>query len=406
MLRKPFAILLLLTVAGFSPVGLLFAQEDQPNVEEVRYGQTLVDTITDNAFFDWWRINAAAGDEMLVEMQAADGLVPLIGLLSPDQDLVARSDLDEVAQPDGFATLRYRFEQEGLYTIVATRDGLDAGISTGTYRLSITRLGDPARFEQYAEVEFRCGAQLITTALAFTLNQPPNLSAPEGQPVEFYRVTVFGFEGFRPIIRAQSAIQAEPLDCTSDARALPGSQVILPGMAPVTVTEADEEHLAQLTLLNSSRQDFYGSLRITIGSLEGAAGLYLVVVEGLRLANRGDEGELRLNLGPLARETTLSLYMVGMQRLDPALQALNPEGDVIVECDDAGSRGCPDVPAFTGAGAILYPDDPVTLIGDRFDAGLILQPGSADELYLRLMSRERRTSGDFVLFFIGELPPR
>lgn len=406
MPRKSFAILLLLTIAGFYPTGLLFAQEDQPNVAEVRYGQTLVDTITDSAFFDWWRINAAAGDEMLVEMQAADGLVPLIGLLSPDQDLVARSDVDEIAQPDGLALLRFRFEQEGLYTIVATRDGLDAGISTGTYRLSITRLGDPERFEQYAEVEFRCGAQLITSALAFTLNQPPNLSAPEGQPVEFYRVTVFGFEGFRPIIRAQSAIQAEPLDCTSDARALPGSQFILPGADPVTVDATDADSMAQLTLLNSSRQDFYGSLRITIGSLEGAAGRYLVVVEGLRLANRGDEGELRLNLGPLARETTLTLYMVGLQRLDPFLQALNLAGDVIAECDDAGSRACPDVPAFIDAGAILYPDDPVTLLGDRFDAGLILQPGSPEEIYLRLMSRERRTSGDFALFFIGELPPR
>jgi hypothetical protein len=88
-------------------------------------------------------------------------------------------------------------------------------------------------------------------------------------------------------------------------------------------------------------------------------------------------------------------------RLDPFVRLDTPEG---IECDDAGRRGCDEVPSITGAGVAI--NDGVTITGDRFDAGLRLAPGHPDPLTLELSSRKSGTYGEYALLVIGELPPR
>ena len=70
-------ILFFLLLAGLPTL----AQTDEPLVAGINYGMSVQETITDRAFFDWWQLDAAIGDEIVVSMEAADGLQPLLGLL-------------------------------------------------------------------------------------------------------------------------------------------------------------------------------------------------------------------------------------------------------------------------------------------------------------------------------------
>jgi hypothetical protein len=90
-------------------------------------------------------------------------------------------------------------------------------------------------------------------------------------------------------------------------------------------------------------------------------------------------------------------------RLDPYLQLL-PE-DPLIACDDAGRRGCEDVPSFEGAGATISANNGSVVRGSRFDAGLRLAPGSIDWLDLRFASLRDNTGGGYSVVVIGELPP-
>src|SRR3954470_19760641 len=101
MLRKFIFCLIFLT--SFLPV----LAQDNPEgvtVTDITYDMVQQDTLTAKAFYDWWHIEAAAGDIMVVEMGGEDGLAPLIGILDTSGNLAGRSPDGE---PDKSVTMEY-----------------------------------------------------------------------------------------------------------------------------------------------------------------------------------------------------------------------------------------------------------------------------------------------------------
>jgi len=388
--------------------------EDRAGIFDISLGARVTETITDRAFFDWWRVNVAAGDILVVEMTGQDGLAPLIGLLDPGGDLVVSSDEFRVMDVNETAVLEYTVLQAGQYTVVATRNGLDEGDTTGSYALNVFRGNQDEAVDTniYVQVQFRCRDVTATTAAILSFEEQVFIpdDTPPGQVTEAYRFTVFGLDGFQPLLRIEAPLTVPDnyLDCSDDAQALAGSTYTLPDGSIGMVTEETLDSAAQLSIVNSGPSEPFGPLDITIGSKDGTPGRYMAVIQGLSI-NFADQMDLMtLRQGPLAVGTDLQVYMIGdtLSRLDPFMEQWRDlqTGEVLSSCDDANRRGCEGVLSFVDAGMMIYPDEPVQVMGDRFDAGLRLRPLSTDPIFLNLMSRDNITHGDYALVIIGELP--
>ena len=422
---KIVLLLLILSLAG-----LTAAQDEDPTPAPpldvpIQFDQIVTESITDFAIFDWWRINLSEGDEILVEMQAADGLSPLIGILDATQELVARSDDERPSEQNGLAIVQYRAETTGSHTIIATRDGNAQGITTGTYTLRVQRVDIiPDRENDRIEVEFRCDDMIVTTAAVIEFTEEPR-APDENGIVELYRLTVFGYGDFMPVIRVERLDTDERLDCSDDAQLVPGSSMTFPGEEALMITEDNVHNAARLTLRNIDTASSFGNLRFTIGSRDGEAGRYVAVLEGLALPQRNAADVVQVSTGPLGRDESTFVYMVGADdsRLDPFMLLLNEAGDILSECDDAGRGDCDTVPAFDGAEAVIAVGVCETLGGgcgddlltieevvipvDRFDAGITLSGDiAAETAFLELSSRNNDTFGAYTLFITGEIPLR
>lgn len=381
-------ILFGLLLALAAPVS---AQDDAPMIATINYGSAVEDTITDAAIFDWWQVQAAEGDQLVVEMAASGGLEPLAAILTPGGDIAARS-------PDGAAdatiTLEYTAETSALYTIVATRVGGAEGTSTGAYTLRLRPANPPNRPNEYQDVTFRCDDFEATTAATVSFAEDPKTRMR-------HRVTVYGLDGFKPVIRLRFSANTEFSDCNVDAEMTTGDTFTLPGEEIQTITADTRDTVSQMILSGAENMEL---ITLTIASRDGQPGRYAAVIEGFTL-ERGDRDAIEARIGPLpAVSTGLTVYMVGTanSRLDPYIYL--PETDE--GCDDAGRLGCESVPSFTGAGFTLHEQGVVTIKGDRNDAGVILPPGSTEPVMLVLGSRNGETYGDYALVLIGELPPR
>lgn len=409
--RWPIFLFSLMILSHLALPGL--AQADDPTTAAVgplQYGQAVSGTITNTAFFDWWRVEMTRGDTVQVQMQAQNGLAPLLAVLDVNQGgVLARSD-DPLPTPiDSMAELTFQAPADGIYTVVATRDGNEQGDTTGAYDLRIALIDRiPERDNPRAEVEFRCGELLISNALTLTFEED-GVTDPNSELLEFYRLTVIGSDGFQPVIRARSDVREALLDCTDNGDRVPGSRYTLPGADPVTVTADDLPHVAQLALRNTGGTNAarFGAVELTIGALNGQPGRYVAILEGLRIHEPNDTDLLTVRLGPLARAANIRLYMVGAGdalRFDPQISVVDANGFVTLTCDDAGRFDCADVPSFAGASLYLPTTPELNLLADRFDAGLNLTPGNTDPIQVRLQSRSQRTDGRYTLVIIGELP--
>jgi hypothetical protein len=379
-----FRILCLLAIIILLTVTPAFAQG------ELAYGQMISGVIDDNAFFNAWTFYASANDDIEATMVASDGLQPLLGLLDPSGELVARSDDGEI---DGSVRIDYTIPREGTFTLIATRVGNEEGTSTGSYSLSLrlaARVGMPL---DAREVSFRCDEFEAVTALKVELQ--PELATP-GVP---YRFSVYSLDGFQGIVRLRGTeldfelCQRGNIDNLGDILYLPGEQPLL----------IDESMLADQFDLSLQDPQINGTLTLTVGSVDGAPGRYLVVIQGLAIDEANTEDTVIAEVGARAASAPVLAYAVAddnrNSRLDPHLQlAGEPNG-----CDDAGRRGCESVPSFAGSGLRIVDD--LTLLGDRFDAGLLLRAETTDRQELEIGSFSGNTFGAYALFFIGALPP-
>jgi hypothetical protein len=150
----------------------------------------------------------------------------------------------------------------------------------------------------------------------------------------------------------------------------------------------------------------WGIIRLTVGSRNGAAGRYLMVIEGFRIDPAGDQDTLYARLGPLARSSTMTVYMIRAEnmRIDPTLRLYNPDSEEEIVCDDVGRRGCEDIPPTAGLAIDLR--DGVIVTGQRFDAGVQIATGSPDPVLMTFSSRTKTTHGLYYVVIVGELPAR
>jgi hypothetical protein len=382
--------------ALFTPL-LALAQDDVPVAFDLTYDQSVQETLTAAAFYDWWQFEGLAGDLIVVDMQASGGLAPLLGLLDPGGSLVARSENGVI---DGTITLEYALPSPGRYTIVATRVDNENGTTIGAYSLQLRRANATSLDSTlYQDVTFVCEDFEATTAATIRLQD----DLKEGQR---YRVTVYGLDGFEPVIRIefQGPKMVEPYEfCNTDAQVTTGDTYTLPGNITGTIT-ADKRIQASQIGINGADQA--GVVTLTIASREGKPGKWFAVIDQIGLDAGGDIDTIEVRLGPLAAtRTALTAYIVGKSnsRLDPILRW----GEQDSFCDDAGRGDCVEVPSIARYGATLNElGTPEPILGDRSDAGLILAPGNADPMTLVIGSRNNETHGDYALFLIGELPPR
>lgn len=361
----------------------------------IAYGQTVTGTITDDAYFDWWRFGALRGDEITITMAASGGLAPLIGLLNSESELLARSDdrpqgIRVDSPPNGTAVLRFTIQQEGRYIINTTRVGTVDGTTTGRYTLALA-LNSGGRSTSLQDVTFLCRANTVTTAASFAFREDTQYSGT-------FRISVFGLDGFRPVIRTETT---ESTECTSEGDALAGTAYTLPGEDTVTLPDELPIPAAQLTLEQP------GAVILTVGSIDGAAGRYILLIEGFSIRPADDTDQLVARLGPLAAETSMRIYMLRAEntRIDPYIEALldSTTGER-ADCDDAGRRDCADIPAATEY-SIVFPDGR-RISGDRLDAGVTIATGSPSPVTLTLGSRSGRTEGAYHVLVVGQLPPR
>lgn len=404
-----FFVLIAAGVASAQDAPPVPTPNDDLTIAPIAFDQIVADTITEMAIYDWWQISLQADDVIVVDMQAFEGLSPLIGILAPDNELVARSDADRIPEPNSLALIQYRTEAAGLFTIVATRDGNQSGTTTGVYQLVTRKINlIPERQNDLLPIEFRCEDKVATNALMLAFQDEISDAPPAGSAYrESYRLSIYGQSDFVPLILADAdLVKTGRLDCDNDAGAVLGNTYTLPGEERITITEAEQSHAAQLTLQNSSLEDQFGQVRFTLGSLNAGTGRYLVVVEGLVLQNANDVDTLILRPGPLASQIPLTVYVVGGNpgRLDLKLLAFTKDNTVVAECDDAGRGACADVPAFIGMGATFLQGDTPSILGDRFDAGVHLPAGSTDPIMIDISSGDTGTHGRYTVFIVGELP--
>ncbi len=367
----------------------LNAQDDLPLSEPISYDDAVTDTLTARAFWDWWILQAEAGDEIIIEMQAQEQLEPLLGILSPDGNLLTRS---EDGLPGGLIALEYTFETAGEYTIVATRAGNETGTSTGPYAMRVRRLNAVSiRENPYQEVVFRCQENEAVNVASVEFFEDPQQAA-------YYVISVWGFGDFQPVIRATFE-SINFTDCARDSQAMGGNLYHLPGEEPITLTENFADHAAQLYIPAAGE---VGMVSLTIGSVDGSPGRYIAVIDRFTIGEE-DFDTIRVGPGPRAAAAPLTVYMVAdsQSRLDPSI-ALHDEQSPLMFCDDAGRR-CETIESPEGL-AIRIDELDIDIAADRFDAAVLIPPGTPEIYGLELSSFNSRTSGHYSLVLVGELP--
>lgn len=382
--------------------GIVGAQAENPTVTPINYGAVVNDTLTDELFYDWWLLDGSIGDELIVTMSASDGLAPLIGLLSPTRDLIARSDDGE---PNATTELRTTLEANGEYVIVATRVGNADGETFGAYTLSVSRdvPPPPERVDPYREVEFTCNAGSAVNLLTLEIQE-------DADQTRFIGVSVYGLDGLVPVLRTTLEFDFEPYSdqfCIDPV----GSEGVGNGEGDtLRLPNDDAPHTyvgGDVARTNFADAPDFGILQLNVGAMtDRDGGRFVVVIDGFTVGPDGDRDLFQMGLGPLLREGTLDVYMISDKttRLDPALERVDADYETLRLCDDAAIPPCDDVPPIDGF-ATFASEYERTVTAGRFDAGLRLQPGAPDVLRVLAGSFDGRTSGGYTLVIIGEYAP-
>ena len=416
-------VCIVLSCALGSPVPVLQAQDDVPLLTDqplevpAFIGEPMSDSISDEAFFDWYTVELTSGDDIFVRMQASPELAPLLGVLTQGRDLVARSDAEGDASPGDSISLRYTAAEAGTYTVVAARVGLNEGTTTGEYQLTIDRVqAPPPRERTRAPITFRCENTDepidATTVLMLRIDEE-TLPVSDEQPfAELIRITVLATDDFEPVIQAEASVQEAPLQCNDRFAPEDGTTVqgwlpiVAPGDGPSTEAmswPAESQYGAQLTLRNSSPVDIFGRIDLIIGSRDGGGGDFVVIVEGLRLNYHEDVDEIGLFKAVATRTGDMQVAMVARSgtRMDGVMTLTAASGDVL-SCDDVGSDDCAAVPSVVGD-RIRMPDG-AEWVATRLDPLLLWDDHTVQPAILTLQSRGQQSAGEYVLIVLGTLP--
>ncbi|NLF79433.1 MAG: hypothetical protein GX573_27385 [Chloroflexi bacterium] len=101
---------------------------------EIAFGASVSGSITANSFMHLYDFYGEAGQMVTINMTGADGLDAYLGLLDPNDQVIAE---DDDSAGDLNAQIAIRLPESGWYVIAATRVGIDEGTSTGGYSLQL-----------------------------------------------------------------------------------------------------------------------------------------------------------------------------------------------------------------------------------------------------------------------------
>lgn len=115
------------------------------NFPSLALGETVTGQISHASFLMPYLFYGTAGDEIMIRMTSDDGLDSMVVLLNGNQETLAEND-DIPNAPISLkdSELAYTLEETGYYIIVATRFDGDAGLTEGSYQLSVSREGQSA----------------------------------------------------------------------------------------------------------------------------------------------------------------------------------------------------------------------------------------------------------------------
>lgn len=372
----------------------------QVTYSPVPIGVPVQDSITDVALYDWWTLDLSSDQIILITMTANDGLRPLVGILNPTREMVARSEPGEI---NGVLQLRFEAPSAGSYTIVPTRVGNEQGATTGTYTLEVTVLSNatPIEVDPFREVIIACNEMDIKNVLTLRLED-------DYTQTNQFRLSVYGLEGFMPIIRTVVKPRVEPfLDrfCT-DANEYGG-----PGFGQgdtLTLTEGDstqiEGNSARMIYENSA---VVGVVQVNVGMEGELQGRFVVVIDGLQIAEAQDRDLIEIGAGALLNENDrVYVYAVAdkTSRLDTFIEERDLTGGILFSCDDAGVADCIDTPSLNSFELSIL-EDGTTLSGGTSDAGMALQLEEVGAQLLFIQSFRGRTHGGYSLVILGEIVP-
>lgn len=390
-----FNLLFLLLILWVLPAAS--QSPDAPTSAPINIDVPVFDTITATSPFDIWEFSPIAGEQYRADMQAADGLAPLLGLRDGSGDIVVASNqfddgTIEDARPDDLVTIFFEIPSEGAYALVATRVGTDNGTTVGSYTLTLSLImSAPEPDDTYVDVTFRCGTVDATTASVVLFGDQNEASLE-------YVITAYGFDGFEPVIRlgGDDGSLGAPCELPVPLDGETALEFRLGDSEDVIFGSGESISVAVYTLSVEEP----GPIRVTIGSRSGTQGRYALHIVGLAIESAGDSDFVTVRSGPFARTEPQTIWMLrdGLSRLDPLLTV----PDQVISCPDLGLRTCSS--ALNGSGIRILVDGTLSVATDRLDSVARLDTGTTDPVELAAASQNGRTTGAYSIWLIGMLP--
>jgi hypothetical protein len=175
----------------------------------------------------------------------------------------------------------------------------------------------------------------------------------------------------------------------------------------VVLPEDEPEYVAQLVV---NEVGGAGALIVTVGSIDGESGRFLLLIEGLSLRPADDIDRILARFGPLAAaapeppEMLVYLIRAANARLDLFLETQLDDDSPVVVCDDAGYRDCEAL--HPAADFAIRLADGVVAEGGRLDTGTRFTKRDTTPVTLTVSSRSGRAEGVYYLVALGALPER
>ncbi|MBN1678642.1 MAG: PPC domain-containing protein [Anaerolineae bacterium] len=94
--------------------------------------------ITNDSFAHLYLFDGNAGETVTITMSGEGNLDAYLGLIDPNDEVIAEDDDSGGGASGVDAQLSLRLPETGTYIIIATRNGLDEGTTTGNYTLQVT----------------------------------------------------------------------------------------------------------------------------------------------------------------------------------------------------------------------------------------------------------------------------
>ncbi|NPV67984.1 MAG: hypothetical protein HPY64_12640 [Anaerolineae bacterium] len=314
----------------------------------LRYGDSVTGTISHARFFQQYSFNGAAGDRVVITMEALSGnLDPLLLLGDAALNLIAEDD----DSGGGFnARLEVTLPADGVYIVEATRYGQDseAGQSTGDFRLTL----------------------LVNQGRGRTQDQPAGIFAPltfgntsRGLLSQTDRFRLFWFYaqgGDRVAVRNVLSAGMKATLVLYDPAFVelqrdPAGQVVEEDLAVTGI------YFVGLALAADSPAGTYAvRLSGSAGDVTGDDALPLAYGDAMQGSLDDDHPADRYNFQGRTNDQVIIRMQATGRGLDPFLYLYGPEGEIVGQDDDGA--GAPDAEL-----AVVLPvDGQYTVVASRF----------------------------------------